>query len=210
MDDDRSRLDSLGISNRSLDRKSKRLFWIFGGLAAVLFLGGIIYTIVFYITLPGPAGPQSPGQVGVKQVPMPVPPTALFPKSGPGGSAVTSVETGLFSGRVADVRQAGTGIDLVLELTFREGDPPPNGVSLILSGPPRWVDGRQGASEGSLAWDPKRQFRKGDTLRVPIRFAVAPRTPNFDLYVSFTGGRGTGGKRYFLHFSGLGQGRSGG
>lgn len=210
MDEDRSRLESLGISNRSLDRKSKRLFWILGGLAAILFLSGIIYTIVFYITLPGPAGLQTAGQGGVKQVPMPVPPTALFPQSGPTGSVVTSVETGLFSGRVSGLRRAGTGIDLVLELTFKEGDPPPNGVSLILSGPPRWVDGRQGASEGSLVWDPKRQFRKGDTVRVPIRFAVAPRTPNFDLYVSFTGGRGTGGKRYFLHFSGMRQERSGG
>jgi hypothetical protein len=209
MDEDRSRLDSLGISNRNLDRKSRRLFWILGGFAAVLFLSGIFYTIFFYITLPKPSGTSGSG-TGVTQVPMPVPPTALFPRSTGTDMAVTSVGTDLFSAEVSRIQGSKTGFDLVLTMTFTGAAVSPDGVSLILSGPPRWVDGKQGASEGTLDWDKNRLFRKGDVLGIPVHFSVPPRTTNFDLYVGFTGGAGAGGKRYFLHFSGLKLERSGG
>ncbi len=209
MDEDRSRLDSLGISNRNLDRKSRRLFWILGGLATVLFLSGIFYTIFFYITLPKPADTARSGS-GVMQVPLPVPPTALFPRSTGSDVAVTSIGTDLFSAGVSRIESSKNGFDLVLTMTFTGPAVSPEGFSLILSSPPRWVDGKQGASEGTLDWDKRRLFRKGDSLSIPVHFSVLPRTPNFDLYVGFTGGASAGGKRYFLHFSGLGLDRTGG
>jgi len=81
MDDDRSRFDSLGVSHSVPGQGSRRIFWILGGAGVLLFLAGIFYTIFFYMTLPNHHALLEAGQKGVNQVPLPVPPTTLFPSN---------------------------------------------------------------------------------------------------------------------------------
>jgi hypothetical protein len=206
MDDDRSRFDSLGVSHSVPGQGSRRIFWILGGAGVLLFLAGIFYTIFFYITLPNHHTLFQEGQNGVNQVPLPVPPTTLFPQSHPSSLPVTHVQTSRFAADVLSVRQAGSGIDVVLRLSFNRETGP---ISLLLSSPPRWVDGKQGASVGSVSWNRDRVFSPGESVDVPIHFPVLPRTPSFDLYISFTGVKGNTGDRYIMHFMNLKSGAAG-
>ncbi|MHB8421783.1 MAG: hypothetical protein ACYC9S_03185 [Leptospirales bacterium] len=210
MDEDRSRFESLGVSHQNPGKGSRRLFWVMGGLATALFLGGIFYTIFFYMALPNRHTLLKSGENGVDQVPLPVPPTALFPRSAGTGPKVSQIRSGAFIATVSSVRSSSRGLDLILSLQFIKGvGDQKAGVSYVLT-PPRWVDGRQGASQGKMSWDQNRLFHPGETAEFPIHFSVAPRTPFFDLYVSFTGINGSMGKRYRLHFENLKMIRSSG
>ncbi|MHB1925880.1 MAG: hypothetical protein ACYCRD_01255 [Leptospirillum sp.] len=207
MDDDRSRYDSLGVSHSRPGQGSRRVYWILGSVAVLFFVGGIVYTIFFYMTLPNRHTLLRAGENGVNQVPLPVPPTSLFPESNPSRPPVLQIDTPRFVARVTSVRSEGGGLDIRLRLTFEHLESGP--VSLVLSSPPRWVDGKQGASPGEMPWSQDRLFHNGDSVDIPVHFSVFPRTPSFDLYVSFTGLKGNTGKRYILHFVNLKAGSGG-
>lgn len=207
MDDDRSRYDSLGVSHSRPGQGSRRVYWILGSVAVLFFVGGIVYTIFFYMTLPNRHTLLRAGEKGVDQVPLPVPPTSLFPESNPSRPPVLQIATPRFVARVTSVRSEGGGLNIGLRLTFEHLSSGP--VSLVLSSPPRWVDGKQGASRGEMAWTQDRVFNNGDSVDIPVHFSVSPRTPSFDLYVSFTGLKGNTGKRYILHFVNLKAGAGG-
>ncbi|WP_053764538.1 hypothetical protein [Leptospirillum ferriphilum] len=206
MDDDRSRFDSLGVSHSVPGQGSRRIFWILGGAGVLLFLAGIFYTIFFYMTLPNHHALLEAGQKGVNQVPLPVPPTTLFPENNPSRPSVMELRTSRFSADIVSVRRTAAGLDVTLRLMFDKGTDP---ISLVLSSPPRWVDGKQGASVGSVSWDQNRMFTPGESIDFPIHFPVLPRTSSFDLYISFTGGKGNTGDRYVMHFINLKSGAAG-
>ncbi len=206
MDDDRSRFDSLGVSHSVPGERSRRIFWILGGAGVLLFLGGIFYTIFFYMTLPNHHALLQAGQKGVNQVPLPVPPTTLFPQNNPSSPSVTHLQTSRFSADILSVRKTAAGLDVVLRLSFNRNMDP---ISLVLSAPPRWVDGKQGASVGAASWDQNKVFSPGESVDLPIHFPVLPRTGAFDLYVSFTGLKGSTGDRYIMHFVNLKPGAAG-
>ena len=211
MDDDRSRFESLGVSHRDPGKGSRRLFWLMGGLATTLFLAGVFYTIFFYMTLPNRHALSKPGAKGVDQVPLPVPPTSLFPRAAGSGPSVALIRTGSFDAVISSIRSSPKGLEMLLSLHFlTDSASLPGEVSYVLSTPPRWVDGRQGAFQGEMLWDRNRFFHPGETALFPIRFSILPRTPFFDLYISFTGLEGNTGKRYRLHFRNLKVGASGG
>lgn len=211
MDDDRSRFESLGVSHRDPGKGSRRLFWVMGGLATTLFLGGVFYTVFFYMTLPNHHTLSMSGSNSVDQVPLPVPPTSLFPRSAGSGPRISKIQTKGFIATVLMAHESPRGLDLMLSLQFlKDSKDQAAGVSYVLSTPPRWVDGRQGASQGEMPWDRDRLFHPGETVRFPIHFSVKPRTPSFDLYLSLTGVSGNTGKRYRLHFENLKTRSSGG
>ena len=206
MDDDRSRFDSLGVSHSVPGQGSRRIFWILGGAGVLLFLAGIFYTIFFYMTLPNHHSLLQEGQKGVDQVPLPVPPTTLFPESNPSSPSVMHLRTSRFTADIVSVRKTAGGLDVLLRLVFNKENGP---ISLVLSAPPRWVDGKQGASVGSVVWNQNRVFSPGESIEFPIHFPVLPRTATFDLYVSFTGLKGNTGDRYAMHFINLKPGATG-
>lgn len=116
------------------------------------------------------------------------------------------LRTSRFSADIVSVRRTAAGLDVTLRLVFDKGTDP---ISLVLSSPPRWVDGKQGASVGSVSWDQNRMFTPGESIDFPIHFPVLPRTSSFDLYISFTGGKGNTGDRYVMHFINLKSGAAG-
>ncbi|MHB1286420.1 MAG: hypothetical protein ACYCYP_07655 [Leptospirales bacterium] len=209
MDEDRTRFESLGVSHRDPSKRSRRLFWLMGGLATTLFLSGVFYTIFFYMTLPNRHTLSKPGEGGVDQVPLPVPPTSLFPRSTGSGPTVAFIRTGVFDAAISSIHTSQKGLDLVLSLHFLRGSEKGHRFSYVLSTPPRWVDGKQGASQGEMVWDRGHVFSPGETVQSPIHFSILPRTSSFDLFVSFTGLEGNTGKRYRLHFTNLKAGSAG-
>jgi hypothetical protein len=127
----------------------------------------------------------------------------MFPGAGASKKSILTDENRYFSASVGDIRSKGDGLTLVLSLRVRKTIQSPNGISLILSTPPRWVDGNQGSMEGSLDWNKSRLFKPGEVVRFPIYFIKKPRTAKFDLYIGFLGNEGMSKKRYPIHFSGI-------
>lgn len=203
IDEDRQRFAQMGITQESLNPRKKRIFYALASVVTLVFLSGIFYTVFFYVTLPNHHTLSRPGQPQVDSVPLPVPPSSMFPGAGASRKSILTVENRYFVASVGDVRSHGNGLDLLLTLHIQSTDEGENGISLILSTSPRWVDGHQGSMEGELAWDKSRILKTGEIVTFPIHFIKKPGTNKFDLYIGFLGNRGMSKKRYPIHFSGL-------
>lgn len=202
-DEDRLRFEQMGITQEALDPGKKKLFFALASLLTLIFLSGIFYTVFFYVTLPNHHTLSKPGQPQVDSVPLPVPPSPMFPGVASGTKSILIAENRYFSSSIGSVHASGNGMDMVLTLRIRHTLGGNKGVSLILSTPPRWVDGHQGSMEGDLNWDRNRVFLPGQVITFPIHFTQKPGTSRFDLYIGFLGDHGTTKNRYPIHFSGL-------
>jgi hypothetical protein len=203
IDDDRKRFAQMGITQESLDPGKKKVFYALASVVTLVFLSGIFYTVFFYVTLPNHHTLSRPGQPQVDSVPLPVPPSTMFPGVGGASKSILTDENRYFIASVGDLLPEGEGLSLVLTLHIKTTLDGSGGISLILSTPPRWVDGNQGSMEGSLSWDKSRLLKPGETVTFPIHFVKKPRTAKFDLYIGFLGNEGMSKKRYPIHFSGL-------
>jgi len=193
----------MGITQESFDPRKKKIFYAMASVVTLVFLSGIFYTVFFYVTLPNHHTLSRPGQPQVDSVPLPVPPSTMFPGVGASKKSILTDENRYFIASVGDIRPQGDGLKLVLTLHIQTGLASSNGISLILSTPPRWVDGNQGSIEGRLDWDKSRLLKPGEVVSFPIFFIKKPRTGKFDLYIGFLGNEGMSKKRYPIHFSGL-------
>lgn len=203
IDEDRQRFAQMGITQESFDPRKKKMFYALASVVTLVFLSGIFYTVFFYVTLPNHHTLSRPGQPQVDSVPMPVPPSTMFPGVGASKKSVLTEKNPYFISSVGDVQSEGDGLKLVLTFRIQQTLDGANGISLILSTPPRWVDGNQGSMEGTLNWDKSRLFKPGEIVTFPIHFIKKPRTGKFDLYIGFLGNEGMSKKRYPIHFSGL-------
>jgi hypothetical protein len=203
IDEDRRRFAQMGITQESLDPGKKKIFYALASVVTLVFLSGIFYTVFFYVTLPNHHTLSRPGQPQVDSVPLPVPPSTMFPGVGASKKSILTQENRYFISSVGEIRSEGDGLSLILTLHIQSTLEGANGISLILSTPPRWVDGSQGSMEGTLDWDKSRLLKPGETVTFPIHFVKKPRTGKFDLYIGFLGNQGMSKKRYPIHFSGL-------
>ncbi len=203
IDEDRQRFAQMGITQESFDPRKKKIFYALASVVTLVFLSGIFYTVFFYVTLPNHHTLSRPGQPQVDSVPLPVPPSTMFPGVGASKKSILIAENRYFIASVGDIQPEGDGFKLVLSIHVQSTLEGEKGISLILSTPPRWVDGHQGSMEGTLAWDKFRLLKPGDIVTFPIHFIKKPRTGKFDLYIGFLGNEGMSKKRYPLHFSGL-------
>lgn len=203
IDEDRRRFAQMGITQESLDPGKKKIFYALASVVTLVFLSGIFYTVFFYVTLPNHHTLSRPGQPQVDSVPLPVPPSTMFPGVGASKKSILTQENRYFISSVGGIRSEGDGLTLILTLHIEPTLEGANGISLILSTPPRWVDGSQGSMEGTLDWDKSRLLKPGETVTFPIHFVKKPRTGKFDLYIGFLGNQGMSKKRYPIHFSGL-------